>query len=1141
MESRSTLIPASRNTINLRLHSPRAVEPGNNPSSTAAAVKTSQAKAGQWRKNSLFPRLFHSRRPIAAAPPMLETSAPRCNPCARLVNWSVKNLLIHPLTQQRLCPPTLRGKLHSNHTPGHEYRTAEESRLDYHPGHASDEEMSSGDEEELFSEEKDASTGKLAFGRRKLKLFDQITATDSDAARAGVKSYWREVYKRRFQAKLRHLQTGSSEEDVILYYALEREAGVGDVELPKVKEDSSPLLTAFVIESLTVNRYESLEGMAECYDGLVAAGTALLQHEEQTRSNRSQTGTSETEWKASDPMAVLSTLSPLLITTLEPMSGEAILQLSKLYNLCATARYKRRLVHRIAPHLIRPPNAAMWCLKHHNDMASILTVTEFLFDHAKEIFAPQWSERGKFLKADGRRAHNLRLAALQLKNLNKKENMLHLLSNKSGAQSSGGNSSDVEHGLAEWEILAVDRCIRTSIRNVFDRQWVTPKVAKHPQAPSGRTLHYSSGLSSTSIASTGVGGCPMSPRKIPFSSGTYNSSNNASSTAGVQYMTDSGISLITPGAPGIPPTSTSSTAEIPTPLTPKPHNSVASSTANLISGSPLRNPSSPPKSNRTLPIDTSTSVVINPLPILHTVTNQQSATVRRITQPAVHQTLTKSAEERKRTVAACRALRAQISRFEEAFFQIHHRQPKGAAERAPLATTYAQYREWKRAIRADAATRIQAFFRGARCRSTMSRGSSPSLSKTMKKSSSIKGRGMLKNLSIPGDAVESHAVLANHALAVDGDNKSSQSGYGMEVEERSCISTEGVELIINTAKRRIGLERTRTTNISSPPPVGTSSWHLGRNLRRNEKQKEPNDVAKAHLLSPLSMENVANVSIGNNDSNLRVSYDKKNISLALIHPKKSKYAKIHGSSSNSLDSDDSDNSHSSKGSYSTNSQTASLGDLSLNDLVSQKRELKSQLKTYDLTFAREHGRMPVKAEKEPIRHLYEQYNALKAHISMLEAGGVSKAAQPVVIQQQQPAVLAASTPSNKKQQIHMTAPFFSSSEKSVGSEGSEDSSNRSIVGDRRHKNSNASSSSDAVLLGLGAESSTLNFHLPDDIRALKEEKGNLHQMLRSYEKDFFREHNRQVSSFADIRPVAAQYRRYKEIKKAIAMLQANER
>ena len=76
-------------------------------------------------------------------------------------------------------------------------------------------------------------------------------------------------------------------------------------------------------------------------------------------------------------------------------------------------------------------------------------------------------------------------------------------------------------------------------------------------------------------------------------------------------------------------------------------------------------------------------------------------------------TLTSTAAERKRTVAACRALRAQITRFEDAFIKIHGRPPKSAMDRAPLATTYAQYREWKRAIRADAASRIQAIMRGA--------------------------------------------------------------------------------------------------------------------------------------------------------------------------------------------------------------------------------------------------------------------------------------------------------------------------------------------------------------------------------------------------------------------------------------------
>ena len=53
------------------------------------------------------------------------------------------------------------------------------------------------------------------------------------------------------------------------------------------------------------------------------------------------------------------------------------------------------------------------------------------------------------------------------------------------------------------------------------------------------------------------------------------------------------------------------------------------------------------------------------------------------------------------------------------------------------------------------------------------------------------------------------------------------------------------------------------------------------------------------------------------------------------------------------------------------------------------------------------------------------------------------------------------------------------------------------------------------------------------VASLAAEKATLHQMLLSYEKDFFEQHKRQVSSAADIRPVVAQYRRYKEIKKAI--------
>jgi len=59
--------------------------------------------------------------------------------------------------------------------------------------------------------------------------------------------------------------------------------------------------------------------------------------------------------------------------------------------------------------------------------------------------------------------------------------------------------------------------------------------------------------------------------------------------------------------------------------------------------------------------------------------------------------------------------------------------------------------------------------------------------------------------------------------------------------------------------------------------------------------------------------------------------------------------------------------------------------LSLTDLHQRKQDLKETLKQYDINFARSHGRMPRKREKEPVRPLYEHYNALKLHICSLES------------------------------------------------------------------------------------------------------------------------------------------------------------
>jgi flagellar biosynthesis/type III secretory pathway chaperone len=216
------------------------------------------------------------------------------------------------------------------------------------------------------------------------------------------------------------------------------------------------------------------------------------------------------------------------------------------------------------------------------------------------------------------------------------------------------------------------------------------------------------------------------------------------------------------------------------------------------------------------------------------------------------------------------------------------------------------------------------------------------------------------------------------------------------------------------------------------------------------------------------------------------------------------------------------------------SGSVEFAQLTLSELQAQKRDLKQQLKQYDMNFARKHGRMPVKSEKEPIRHLYETYNALKNRITAMEQEGLHSKPSPMTpphqVSIQQLSFQQSRAPSMQRTP---SPPLSAASGASSGPESSEEEDNPgpSMV---RPKGSGKDKSSKLAFSDLP---STPSGAPSQDLAALKAEKGKLHQMLRSYEKDFFKEHKRQVSSFADIKPVASQYRRYKEIKKAIAALQ----
>jgi len=233
-----------------------------------------------------------------------------------------------------------------------------------------------------------------------------------------------------------------------------------------------------------------------------------------------------------------------------------------------------------------------------------------------------------------------------------------------------------------------------------------------------------------------------------------------------------------------------------------------------------------------------------------------------------------------------------------------------------------------------------------------------------------------------------------------------------------------------------------------------------------------------------------------------------------------------------------------KSSSSRSRSSSSLPDvsvMSLAELQQRKRELKQQLKLYDMNFHKQNGRMPEKREKEPIRHLYESYNAYKNRISIIEKGEVQPGPGTAAFRGVTEAAATAAAAAPEEVSPKAASPTYNSGNtspsqghfKRTSSSGGTTASSDSVL-------DASSTQEDSATMNLAMHTpSTASDASSQDLASLKAEKATLHQMLRSYEKDFFKQHKRQVSSFADIRPVASQYRRYKEIKKAIAQKSAS--
>ena len=958
--------------------------------------------------------------------------------------------------------------------------------------------------------------GKLPFHHRKIRLFDQVSSQQRTKARVYLKDNLRTRQRRdgrmlfinlkKMQSReKRRLQVERGEIPDTISENDDMEIDVPfDDSVSKFEGDMTPSMSvALLLESLAINPVESVEGMSKCYDGIVAAGVALLdaaiRNEHPSRSE------------------IMSALAPLLITSLDQASGDVILQLSKMRRMCGTARYQRRFVQRVAPCLVRPTRSAIWCLMHQNDMEPILAAVELILDRAGEVFSKGWYDRGQQVLADSARKETLNTAAEQLRNLSADaEGGLGLhkcLALRRQNRMTSGSTQAKDAGrtepLAEWEVIAVDRQIRISIGNILSMDW--SKVSCGPRDSDILSSRRSRSTGSSSHADIRISRSGESTKTVSSPSPLRQKSKSAfSPTQKSVFLSSMGpppapenmesifgpsfvsqpvssnvigrslspdVSMSPNSLPNSPPrgahrkTSAPQTPKsnysdsiVKTPPRSPPSTPAMISSVHLHSRLEVLSPHQPfttessfglksPSGIDRAPLSPSASISSADV-VPHNRHMSSNSSVASVgpsnAQPAHYRMLTSTAAERKRTVAACRALRSQIQRFEEAFMQLHGRPPKGASERSPLATTYAQYREWKRAIRADAACRIQALFRGANTRWLLLRRSNSRLSRVV-----MIRAGRPEGVSIKMAAQQqSDSVLNRLSIPIE-------------------ISDE--------PDRSIGLAPIRSSLV--PIPQASTPTHGDQQLGV-EVFINPVYGTSATAVSSPTWTNVP--------------------------PR----VRLSGQDRDMFSSPSTPPQYSPPGGSPTAGMIAEMAAMTFPELQARKRELKQQLKQYDMDFARKHGRMPVKAEKEPIRHLYENYNSLKSEITKIEQDGTmnSRQTQPAVLQQPQ---------------VGIARPHLSRSTSGSGPDSSGESDTTSPEpGIALYRAS----------FPVEAVPSTPTGTPSQDLSALKAEKGRLHQMLRSYEKDFFKEHKRQVSSFADIKPVASQYRRYKEIKKAIASL-----
>ena len=310
--------------------------------------------------------------------------------------------------------------------------------------------------------------------------------------------------------------------------------------------------------------------------------------------------------------------------------------------------------------------------------------------------------------------------------------------------------------------------------------------------------------------------------------------------------------------------------------------------------------------------------------------------------------------DRDGALAVYQILKRQIERFETTFYELNGCRPKGE-EKAPIANTYAQYRVWKRILRGDAATRIQALIRGAsvRQRIRLLRSMHQQYSTT---TSGAQNRGAVV-LTPEYNAIRGYnpdygqTSLTTHSVREDRYRP-------MEVSIDSEYSPEQIprRLFHHEDDQEVPFDQEKDSYDYSPEQIP----------RQLFTEEDTYDQEDAYFDEDAYQKRNFNHDTNTFDSSHRRTNSFNHDRYTIDSP----YQRT-----SSLPSSSSPMASSNLGTY------GDLARLSLRELQERKKRIKRQLVKYDKLFLREHGRAPLHDEKEPIRHLYEHYNALKDHIN----------------------------------------------------------------------------------------------------------------------------------------------------------------